>query len=470
MATTMTKNNQLIDKIKSDGLFGGGVQGDMRAAMDSTYSNLRAPTSVPQQDTPFTGGMNAPAAGTNTLAPVNPANVAAGNIFGVGMPTGERNAIATASAPEQLAGYISGTEDQGRIAMFQEKLAQSGFNLNPVGQLPEEYQGALQGARNVYNSIFATPGQAPSSPSSTNQFFAPSGLRGSALDAGGNPVISPTGAIVTGTPGQMTGDDGRALPLGQQRGANFTLRQNPFAVAAAQTQTQTAPQRTAGAMPTTPTAYDKNLSAFKDHLIAQQMQAGLMKGIPPGYMLDPDKPNAIKPIPGGPAEAKVREDALAASEKQAAQTEKVRQVVETSNNVVGSINDIMPKIDNLTAGPIGGVAQHLPGTPGYNVGVLLKGIKANLGVQQLQSMREASKTGASGFGQLSEKELDVLTSTVANLDQAQDPEQLKKGLSAVRDHFNAWKLSYEAGQKAAQGTLSPSDQAKAILAIRQAAK
>ncbi len=471
MALSLNKSNPLIEKIRSDGLIGLGPRGAIGEQNDATFANLRAPTGgypapgvggMPPTPDVFSGGM-APAPAAPISASTSPLNTATGNIFGGRTPIAERNAALSASVPEQVAGVISGLDDTNRMDVFNQRLMDAGINSENMA----ENRGTVKA---IYRNVFSeglpagAPGSASGLPSGVPvTSYAPTGLRDRAIAANGR-VIFGQGDVGVSSPG-LNAQGGRKFSLGQfmpVNGNTDPINPDPaMQIAPSAPAAPRAPQRD---------VYADNAKAFKEHLVTQQMNAGVLKGIPPGYMLDPNRPNAIMPIPGGPAEDKVKENAIAATEKKAAQDEKIRQVVETSNNVVSSIDDIVPKIDSLTAGPIGGVAQHLPGTSGYNVGSILKGVKANLGVQQMQAMREASKNGASGFGQLSEKELDVLTSTVSNLDQAQDPEQLKKGLSKVRDHFNAWKLSYDAGQKAAQGTLSPSEQAKAILAIRKAAK
>ena len=62
-------------------------------------------------------------------------------------------------------------------------------------------------------------------------------------------------------------------------------------------------------------------------------------------------------------------------------------------------------------------------------------IKANIGLDELTRMKEVSKTGASGLGNLTGKELDALQASLGNLDRAQSPAQLRANLLAVKDHY-----------------------------------
>jgi len=392
--------------------------------MSSTYANLRG--SIPGYGSSSAPVADVMAAGMPAVPAPAPINVAAGNIFGGGIPTAERNAIAGASPAEQLAGFLAGTEDQGRVSQFQSALQRSGFNLNPVGQFPEDYRGAIAGAKNLYNNIFRSPATPEfTGVPSPQSFFAPTGLRERALDAQGAPVIGAGGAIVTASPAAMTGDDGRALPLNQQRGASFTLRQNPFTTAA-----MTTPAATTQSVPSTQQSspYDQNVSAFKNHLVAQQMQAGLMKSIPPGYMLDPNKPGAIMAIPGGPAEAEQNAAKVAASEK-------TRQTIANATNVLGTIDRVLPKISEKTTG-WGSLLSSIPGSEAKNVEGDIKAINAALGIDTLMEIRNAAKNGASGFGSLTEKEFENIVASKANLDRAQSPGQIRENISKIRTSYD----------------------------------
>jgi hypothetical protein len=69
-------------------------------------------------------------------------------------------------------------------------------------------------------------------------------------------------------------------------------------------------------------------------------------------------------------------------------------------------------------------------------------IKANLGFAELQAMREASPTGGA-LGQIAVQELVALQSTLASLDQAQSPSQLKERLGEIKTHYQNWQSTME---------------------------
>lgn len=59
-------------------------------------------------------------------------------------------------------------------------------------------------------------------------------------------------------------------------------------------------------------------------------------------------------------------------------------------------------------------------------------IKANIGFEELQTMRDNSPTGGA-LGQVTERELAFLQSTIASIEQAQSEDQLKRNLQILRD-------------------------------------
>lgn len=80
-----------------------------------------------------------------------------------------------------------------------------------------------------------------------------------------------------------------------------------------------------------------------------------------------------------------------------------------------------------------GLWKGLPGTPGYNLNKELGTVKARLMLANMQKMKNASPTGATGLGQMSNAEGDVLKSTVAPLDVGLPAGQLRQNLDRVRE-------------------------------------
>lgn len=125
----------------------------------------------------------------------------------------------------------------------------------------------------------------------------------------------------------------------------------------------------------------------------------------------------------------------------AAQDEKI-------SRIRGALTEAEDLISPTTTGVIGGVAARVGGTKARDLAGKLETIKANLGFDELQKMRDASPTGGA-LGQVAVKELIALQSTVASLDQGMSEAELKKSIKKIRQHYDAW---YEAVLKSRSGT------------------
>lgn len=102
------------------------------------------------------------------------------------------------------------------------------------------------------------------------------------------------------------------------------------------------------------------------------------------------------------------------------------ETVSKMANVDESINKTIAMINNQTAG-VGAYTAKIKGTPAFNLNTALNTIKADAAFSELQKMRDMSPTGGA-LGAISEKELALLESAAAALDQGQSPDQLKQNL------------------------------------------
>lgn len=107
-----------------------------------------------------------------------------------------------------------------------------------------------------------------------------------------------------------------------------------------------------------------------------------------------------------------------------------------SNNVKTAISDAKELVDDTLAAGFGsGMARKVGGTSAKNLEAALNTIKANIGFDRLQQMREESKTGGA-LGQVAIMELIMLQSVISSLEQAQSDSQLKASLDRVEEHYN----------------------------------
>jgi len=82
-------------------------------------------------------------------------------------------------------------------------------------------------------------------------------------------------------------------------------------------------------------------------------------------------------------------------------------------------------------GPLGQAALQ----PNQDLTAALATLKANVAFDELQKMKSASPMGASGLGNVSNIELQLLGSTLASLETIQRPEQLRQAIVDVQTHY-----------------------------------
>lgn len=150
--------------------------------------------------------------------------------------------------------------------------------------------------------------------------------------------------------------------------------------------------------------------------------------IPKGYQLVKDEAGALRmePIPGGPAAREVEAEGNALQMANRAVETKFRTVDQSLTEAIGMID----QYGRMVAGA-GSLLSALPESAARDFQAKLDTIKANLGFEELQRMRDASPTGGA-LGQVSEREINFLQAMQGNLDAAQSPEQLMKVLQEIQ--------------------------------------
>ncbi len=161
---------------------------------------------------------------------------------------------------------------------------------------------------------------------------------------------------------------------------------------------------------------------------------------PAGYRWKED--GAMEAVPGGPADIKAGE----AGGKAAARAEMAKAA---AGNVLDAVEDARKLVGYNTAGP-GSMFSNVPGTDARDLQSKIETIKANLGFDRLQQMRESSPTGGA-LGAVAVQELVALQSTVASLDQAQSPKQLRQSLDKIEKHYKKWGETVDQAQNGAGG-------------------
>lgn len=130
--------------------------------------------------------------------------------------------------------------------------------------------------------------------------------------------------------------------------------------------------------------------------------------------------------------------AAAREEKQVAKGKRLETISQKADVVMDTIDSALSKTGALTTGVAGSILGRVPGTTGYDLRKDIDTIKANIGFNELQAMREASPTGGA-LGQVAVQELNSLQSTLGSLDPNQSEEVLRKNLEKVYRHYSNWK-------------------------------
>jgi hypothetical protein len=160
-------------------------------------------------------------------------------------------------------------------------------------------------------------------------------------------------------------------------------------------------------------------------------QVGLVRqfGKPsPGYRWKQD--GTQEAIPGGPADIKAGEAGAKAEARQ-------KGAIAQADSVLKEVQDAKKMVGWNTAG-VGGSLSMVPATEARDLSAKLQTVKANLGFDRLQQMRDQSPTGGA-LGSVAQQELAALQATVASLDQLQSPKQLGENLDKIERHYTNWR-------------------------------
>jgi hypothetical protein len=108
---------------------------------------------------------------------------------------------------------------------------------------------------------------------------------------------------------------------------------------------------------------------------------------------------------------------------------------------------LAPSLSQIVGGSRlgGGLKRYVPGTPEADADVALDRVKSRLVVDLISEMKSQSATGATGFGQLSDKERLILESAAGRLSARQSDEALRDALVEIRT------LTEKARNEAASG-------------------
>jgi hypothetical protein len=140
-----------------------------------------------------------------------------------------------------------------------------------------------------------------------------------------------------------------------------------------------------------------------------------------------DDRGAPKTLTIGDARKKELDAEKAATAKEATQ-EQSRTIL--SEDIDRSLNLISKSRFPLTG--VGSVISGVPGTPAHDLRTTLDAVRSNVGLDRLQAMRDASKTGSTSLGQVTQGEHKLLQAVMGSLEQSQSKEQIIYNLKRLK--------------------------------------
>ncbi|USP02858.1 hypothetical protein [Bartonella taylorii] len=169
---------------------------------------------------------------------------------------------------------------------------------------------------------------------------------------------------------------------------------------------------------------------------------GMLSKPESGYMYVKDE-NALGgiravPIAGSGAEYKLIQEQKEEERKNQQTQMRILETADRSNRILSASKELLKTVEENphVVGFTGSIGSFLPNSKAKDFGHMLDSLKASIGLDALRKAKAFSPNGASGFGNLSNMELQALQNSVAALYQDLSAEQMKKSLKTVIDTFN----------------------------------
>jgi hypothetical protein len=150
---------------------------------------------------------------------------------------------------------------------------------------------------------------------------------------------------------------------------------------------------------------------------------GTVGKAPPGYRFIPGS-KELEIIPGGPQDFKYQAAYSQAQQK----VDTVKTSLDRLDDAAGKLLK-SPGLNGIVG--IQGMFPNVPGWAAADAKALLENIKTQVGINALQAMRDASKTGGA-LGQVSDFENKMLQNSLYSLEQSQSLEQMKLALKDIQ--------------------------------------
>jgi len=145
----------------------------------------------------------------------------------------------------------------------------------------------------------------------------------------------------------------------------------------------------------------------------------------------------LVPVPGGKPAREIADTEMAKELARSNQLRKAKLVTKKIDEAIGNMGF-------TTTGAVGSVARNIPLIPtkAKDLSGTLNTIKSNISIDELMSMREASKTGGA-LGNVSDRENQMLADAAGALETEQTQDQLVSNLKEIRKRYSNIQLIIE---------------------------
>lgn len=131
--------------------------------------------------------------------------------------------------------------------------------------------------------------------------------------------------------------------------------------------------------------------------------------------------------------ARMREEREARGSGSEQQARRLAEEFARQETIFELIDQAKEQVGPLSAGTFATPA-FIGGSPGANLEATLDAIRANIGFEELNRMRQMSPTGGA-LGQVTEQELRFLQSVLGSLERSQSPQQLRQNLDRIEQQI-----------------------------------
>lgn len=162
---------------------------------------------------------------------------------------------------------------------------------------------------------------------------------------------------------------------------------------------------------------------------------------PPTGMRWADKgKTTLEPIPGGVIDYERKMNTIMAEEQASEIANNKERQIEAANTILGELNDVQVVIDNaqkllehgsLTSGVGGAISKYYFGGDANTLNSMYSQIRSQVVLKTLTQLKTLSKTGATGFGQMNEKEFAALENRFGELATSKSEAQQQRVLEQI---------------------------------------